>query len=161
MNQSLWIYQVQSRIWSFSTKTYAAITTHARWLLREHGILHVRCCIRIGTVAIAHSFSSLLFSSLVFSTHFVGGQSACSAACIRLISLGLSVNEQYFSLTPNQPTVFLVMAYKPNKLTRTGRLTLPLTCVGLWWDMIRSHQASNSKLPVRLTPIFSLFGFFF
>jgi len=33
-----------------------------------------------------------------------------------------SANEQYFSLTPNQPTVFLVMAYQPNKPKRTGRL---------------------------------------
>ena len=31
------------------------------------------------------------------------------------------VNEQYFSLTPNQLTVLLIMTYKPNKLKRTGR----------------------------------------
>jgi len=40
-----------------------------------------------------------------------------------LISHGLSANEQYFSLTPNQPTgVFSTMAYQPNKTKRTGRL---------------------------------------
>jgi len=63
MNQSLWIYQVQSRIRSFSTQTGTAITTRevaAAWTY-SMGILHVRCCIRIGTVAI-HRFSSLLVS---------------------------------------------------------------------------------------------------
>ena len=38
--------------------------------------------------------------------------SACSAACIWLISLSLSANEQYFSLTPNQPAALSAMAYK-------------------------------------------------
>jgi len=40
---------------------------------------------------------------------------------IWLISHGLSANEQYFSLTPNQPTVLSAMAYKPNKPKRIGR----------------------------------------
>ena len=40
--------------------------------------------------------------------------SACSLARFWLISHGLSANEQYFSLTPNQTTVLSAMAYKPN-----------------------------------------------
>ena len=44
----------------------------------------------------------------------------CSAACIWLISLGLSANEQYFSLTPNQLAVLSAMAYKSIQLKRTG-----------------------------------------
>ena len=47
---------------------------------------------------------------------------ACSLGRIWLISHGLSANEQYFSFTPNQPTVLSAMAYKPNKPKRTGRL---------------------------------------
>jgi len=39
---------------------------------------------------------------------------ACSLARIWLLSHGLSANEQYFSLTPNQPTVLSAMAYKQN-----------------------------------------------
>ena len=35
-------------------------------------------------------------------------------------SHGLSANKQCFSLTPNQPTVLSIMAYKPNKLKRIG-----------------------------------------
>jgi len=36
------------------------------------------------------------------------------------MSRTFSANEQYFSLTPNQPTVLLAMAYQPNKPKRTG-----------------------------------------
>jgi len=42
-------------------------------------------------------------------------QSACLLGHIWLISHDLSDNEQYFSLTPNQPTVLSAMAYKPNQ----------------------------------------------
>ena len=57
-------------------------------------------------------------------------RTACSLGCISLISHGLSANKQYFSLTPNQPTVLSAMAYKLNKPKRTG-LSLtrcPLPC---------------------------------
>jgi len=40
---------------------------------------------------------------------------AYSLGRIWLISYDLSVNEQHFSLTPNQPTVLSAMAYKSNK----------------------------------------------
>ena len=40
----------------------------------------------------------------------------------RLVVFGLSANEQYFSLTPNQSTVLSAMAYKPNQPKRTGQL---------------------------------------
>jgi len=43
---------------------------------------------------------------------------------IRLISHGLSANEQYFSLTPNQPIVLSTMTYQPNKPKQTGRIFL-------------------------------------
>ena len=46
--------------------------------------------------------------------------SVCSLGRIRLISHSLSANEQYFSLTLNQPTLLSAMAYKPNKPKRTG-----------------------------------------
>ena len=49
------------------------------------------------------------------------GTAGCSFGRIWLISHGLSGNEQYFSLIPNQPTVLSVMAYKPNQPKRTGR----------------------------------------
>ena len=51
----------------------------------------------------------------------IRGYSACSFGRIWLISHGLSANEQYFSLTPNQPTVLSAMTYKPNQPKRTGR----------------------------------------
>jgi len=41
-----------------------------------------------------------------------------------LISRTFSANEQYFSLIPNQPTVFSAMAYQPNKPKQTGRITV-------------------------------------
>jgi len=50
----------------------------------------------------------------------LGLYAACSLARIWLISHSLSANEQYFSLTPNQPTVLSAMAYKPNQPKRTG-----------------------------------------
>jgi len=37
------------------------------------------------------------------------------------LSHGLSANEQYFSLTPNQPTVLSAMAYKSNQPKPTER----------------------------------------
>ena len=46
---------------------------------------------------------------------------AYSLGRIWLINYDLLVNEQYFSLTPNQPTVLSTMAYKPNKPKRTER----------------------------------------
>ena len=57
-----------------------------------------------------------------FPTINVQLYSACSFCRIWLISYGLSANEQYFSLTTNQPTVLSAMAYQSNKPKRTGRL---------------------------------------
>ena len=42
---------------------------------------------------------------------------------VRLLVSGLSANEQYFSLKPNQPTVLSVMTYKSNQPKQTGQLT--------------------------------------
>jgi len=38
------------------------------------------------------------------------------------LSRTFSANKQYFSFTPNQPTVLSAMAYQPNKPKRTGRI---------------------------------------
>jgi hypothetical protein len=62
MNQSLWIYQVQSRIRSFSTQTGTAITT-ARWLLREHIAWASFMCGVASASEPSPSIASLLFSS--------------------------------------------------------------------------------------------------
>ena len=39
-----------------------------------------------------------------------------------LVNNGLSTNEQYFSLIPNQSSILSAMIYQPNKLKRTGRI---------------------------------------
>ena len=49
--------------------------------------------------------------------------SPCSFGFVWLISRTFSANEQYFSLTPNQPTVLSVTAYETNRLKRTWRIT--------------------------------------
>ena len=47
--------------------------------------------------------------------YLVGGMKGISALFALLISHTFSVNEQYFSLTTNQPTVFSDMAYQPSE----------------------------------------------
>ena len=74
-------------------------------------------------------------------------QAACSLGRIWLISHDLSANEQYFSLTPNQPTILSVMAYKPNEPKRTGREEV---------DPIKRTERSN--LMLWTSPQFTLVG---
>ena len=49
------------------------------------------------------------------------GYTECSFGRIWFISHGLSTNEQYFSLTPNQSTVLSAMVYKLSQPKRTRR----------------------------------------
>ena len=49
------------------------------------------------------------------------GLAPCSFGFVWLINRTFSANEQYVSLTLNQSTVLLTMAYHPNKPKRTGR----------------------------------------
>ena len=52
---------------------------------------------------------------------WVFGTQEYASCLLWLISRIFSANEQYFSLTQNQPTILLAMSYQPNKSKRTGR----------------------------------------
>ena len=56
-----------------------------------------------------------------FVISFVWTKASNIHQLVRLVVFGLSANEQYFSLTPNQPTLLLAMAYQPNKPKWTRR----------------------------------------
>ena len=66
---------------------------------------------------------------------------------VRLVIFGLSTNEQYFSFTPNQPTVPSVMAYKPSQPKRTGRISsLLFLCPFAFREEITRIDSSLSRL---------------
>ena len=60
----------------------------------------------------------LIFRAATFTVNF-----RTDGGLVWLISRTFLANEHYFSLSPNQPTVLLAMAYQPNKPKRTGRLS--------------------------------------
>lgn len=67
------------------------INQHARrltaaWTWQWHGILHVRCCIRIGTVAIPSVASPLLFSSLSWGDRLGNKHRPCLVLVFIIIS---------------------------------------------------------------------------
>ena len=65
--------------------------------------------------------------------------SSCSFGPVWLISCTFFTNEQYFSLTPNQPTIFSAMAYQSNKPKRTCRISI--------WFPLRNDGATIRRLP--------------
>ena len=74
---------------------------------------------------------------------------ACSFGRIWLISHGLSANEHYFSLTPNQPTILSAMTYKLNELSNAIQAILvehgPVTELVLKARMMLSKQGYTQQ----------------
>ena len=86
--------------------------------------VHSQLIYRFIYMVVSSSIAYLFFSQSFFQFLCISWLSACSSVRIWLINHGLSANKQYFSLTQNQSTVLSVMAYKPNKPKRTGRISM-------------------------------------
>ena len=95
----------------FASFCFSCIT----WLLKLDSLIYA--------IGICHRISWIFCGKVICQPgKVVYADSSEMLGLVWLISRTFSANEQYFSLTPNQPTSFSAMAYQPNKHKRTGRL---------------------------------------